>query len=172
LTPIEQCLPASKTGELGNDELLNATADALAIVAGPCRRQLLRQHEGRQIAGEPSPEGRPVHKSPTGHPTEVEGGKRVMFHARTALSSFFLIVAVAIPPATYAQRDDHDHDKNRDHRYYDRQHKDYHTWDAREDQAYRRWVSEEHRKYKDFDRLSKADQQRYWQWRHDHPDAR
>jgi len=92
-----------------------------------------------------------------------------MFRSCKRLSSFVLLAALALPVASFA-RDDHDHD--RDHRYYDRAHKDYHRWDAHEDAAYRRWAEENHRHYVDFSRLRREDQERYWAWRHDHPDPR
>lgn len=55
--------------------------------------------------------------------------------------------------------------------YHDRQHNDDHHWDAHEDQAYRMWVKERHRKYEDFAHLKEQDQQAYWAWRHNHSDA-
>lgn len=56
-------------------------------------------------------------------------------------------------------------------RYYDRDHKDYHDWDDRENGAYRRWIEEEkHETYRDFAKMKRAQQQEYWKWRHEHPD--
>jgi hypothetical protein len=55
-----------------------------------------------------------------------------------------------------------------DHRYYDSHNKDYHTWSPDEDKAYHSYLSENHRKYKDFQHLSKKQQQAYWAWRHNH----
>lgn len=93
-----------------------------------------------------------------------------MFRFCKRFSSFLLLAALAMPVATFA-RDDHDHDHDRDHRYYDRAHKDYHHWDEHESAAYRHWMeAERHHRYVEFDHLSKADQQRYWVWRHDHSD--
>jgi len=40
-----------------------------------------------------------------------------------------------------------------------------------EDQAYRMWVKENHRKNTSFVKLKANDQQAYWGWRHDHSDA-
>jgi hypothetical protein len=89
-------------------------------------------------------------------------------HFGRKLSSLVLLASLAVPVATFAQ--DHHDDHNRDHRYYDRGHKDYHNWDSREDGAYRRWLADNHRSYREFGRLNGHDQQRYWAWRHDHPD--
>jgi hypothetical protein len=33
------------------------------------------------------------------------------------------------------------------------------------------WVKENHRKYRDFDKLKEEEQRSYWTWRHDHSDA-
>jgi ribulose kinase len=55
--------------------------------------------------------------------------------------------------------------------YHDKQHNDDHEWNNHEDQAYRMWAKEKHRKYSDFSKLKDNDQQSYWGWRHDHSDA-
>jgi hypothetical protein len=63
-----------------------------------------------------------------------------------------------------------DHD---DHRYYDRDHKDYHVWNNDEDRAYRHWVTEErHQPYREWKRANRRQQQEYWRWRHEHSDWR
>ncbi len=58
-----------------------------------------------------------------------------------------------------------------EHRYHDERHHDDHVWNDRETRAYRIWVKENHRKYRDFARLRAEDQQAYWDWRHEHSDA-
>ena len=70
---------------------------------------------------------------------------------------------VVAPAAVLA--DDHDRV------YRDRDHNDEHHWDNHEDRAYRMWVKENHRKYRDFRRLRESDQAAYWRWRHEHSDA-
>jgi hypothetical protein len=58
-----------------------------------------------------------------------------------------------------------------DHRYYDRDHKDYHAWNDGEARAYRHWIEEErHEKYVDWNRASRERQREYWRWRHEHMD--
>lgn len=57
------------------------------------------------------------------------------------------------------------------HTYHDKAHNDDHQWNAHEDQAYRMWVKERHRKNVDFEKLNEKDQQTYWAWRHQHSDA-
>jgi hypothetical protein len=56
-------------------------------------------------------------------------------------------------------------------RYRDARHHDEHEWNDHENQAYRMWFQQNHRKYNDFDRLRARDQQSYWDWRHNHSDA-
>jgi hypothetical protein len=55
--------------------------------------------------------------------------------------------------------------------YHDKKHNDDHEWNGHEDQAYRMYAKENHRKYRDFSRLKENDQQAYWDWRHEHSDA-
>lgn len=55
-------------------------------------------------------------------------------------------------------------------RYYDRDHKDYHQWNDREDRSYRVYLTERHHKYYEFHHANHHEQQHYWNWRHDHPD--
>jgi hypothetical protein len=82
----------------------------------------------------------------------------------TALLCAALIGPIAIAPASL-RADDHDRV------YHDRDHNDDHHWNAHEDRAYRAWVKENHRKYRDFSRLREEDRARYWAWRHEHSDA-
>lgn len=55
-------------------------------------------------------------------------------------------------------------------RVYDRDHKDYHNWDDRENSAWMQYQSENHVKQHDFKKANKKEQSSYWNWRHDHPD--
>ena len=55
--------------------------------------------------------------------------------------------------------------------YHDAQRNDDHEWNSHEDKAYRIWVKENHRKYRDFAKLKEEERQSYWGWRHDHSDA-
>lgn len=63
-------------------------------------------------------------------------------------------------------------DRAREHRVYDRQHKDYHNWNDDEDRNYRQWYTQKYngREYREYDRLGKRDQTAYWDWRHQHGD--
>lgn len=81
-----------------------------------------------------------------------------------ALVSPVLIHATVISPDEPRATQNH-------RRYYDRDHKDYHDWDDREDGAFRRWIQEErHETYRGFQKLKREEQREYWRWRHEHPD--
>jgi hypothetical protein len=93
--------------------------------------------------------------------------------------SLILAGAIAAPIAMQAQdhdRDDKDRDRDRNRnnnaRIYDREHRDYHTWNNDEDGRYRQWYTNTYngREYRDYNRLHKKDQQQYWNWRHSHGD--
>jgi hypothetical protein len=55
-------------------------------------------------------------------------------------------------------------------RIYDEPYRDYHRWDGREDRAYRVYLGEQRRGYREFRTLDRRDQEEYWRWRHAHPD--
>jgi hypothetical protein len=81
-----------------------------------------------------------------------------------ALLCAALIAPIAIAPTALLAQD---------HKviYHDKQHNDDHEWNGHEDQAYRMWVKEGHRKNTNFAKLKVDDQQAYWGWRHEHSDA-
>jgi len=55
--------------------------------------------------------------------------------------------------------------------YHDKARNEDHEWNSQEDKAYRIWLKENHRKYRDFAKLKEEERQTYWGWRHDHSDA-
>jgi hypothetical protein len=55
-------------------------------------------------------------------------------------------------------------------RVYDKNHKDYHNWDDRENHAWGLYLTENHRSQHDFKKANKKEQSDYWNWRHSHPD--
>ncbi|HET6841488.1 MAG TPA: hypothetical protein VFK06_07340 [Candidatus Angelobacter sp.] len=96
------------------------------------------------------------------------------------ISSLFLAAALAAPVVVMAaaapqenrqedRRENRDNDNNL--RYYDRSHKDYHTWDSNEEHAYQRYQTEHHQK-RAFVQLNTRQQTVYWGWRHNNPDNR
>ena len=57
-------------------------------------------------------------------------------------------------------------------RLYDQDHADWHRWNGDEDHAYRSYLSENHKDYREFSQLNRDEQAQYWNWRHSHPDDR
>jgi hypothetical protein len=47
---------------------------------------------------------------------------------------------------------------------------DDHHWDDRENQAWHRYLAENHRQEHEFTKADKNEQSDYWNWRHNHPD--
>jgi hypothetical protein len=88
-----------------------------------------------------------------------------------------LMIPVTLAPTALRAQDDRRENERRDNerrdnrRYHDAKHNDDHEWNEHENQAYRMWVQERHRKYEDFDRLKDRDRESYWDWRHNHSDA-
>jgi hypothetical protein len=86
---------------------------------------------------------------------------------RHTLSALMLIAALSstafVPTVQAATRDR----RAPVARVYDRVHRDYHTWNASENRAYRGYLSTQHRRYRTFSRLNRNQQQDYWRWRHD-----
>ena len=79
------------------------------------------------------------------------------------LSGIIAMPVVMVP--TIARADDHPQ------RYYDADRKDYHEWNENEDRAWRGYLKERRREYREFGKASKREQREYWRWRHDHPDS-
>jgi Ni/Co efflux regulator RcnB len=82
-----------------------------------------------------------------------------------ALLAAALAIPVAVAPTALKAQD------QKSRTYHDKQHNDDHQWNAHENQAYRIYAKQNHRKAGDFSRLNDNDQQAYWGWRHEHSDA-
>jgi hypothetical protein len=94
----------------------------------------------------------------------------------------FLLAATLASPLAIAQQDERRGDdqrqeqnqNNRDNqnqrRVYDRAHHDYHQWNDSEDHAYRQYLTENRKDYRDFQRANGRQQSQYWKWRHAHGD--
>jgi hypothetical protein len=76
------------------------------------------------------------------------------------------VALVGFTPTTPLLRAD-DHKKT----WHDNERNEDHEWNDREDRAYRMYVKEHHRKYKDFGKLKEDERQEYWRWRHEHNDT-
>ena len=79
------------------------------------------------------------------------------------LKAFVLTAALVVPVAIGAQ-------ERQSLRYEDKAHNDSHEWNNNEDQAYRRYLQEHHKKYHNFAKAKQSEQGDYWNWRHSHPD--
>ena len=81
-----------------------------------------------------------------------------MHRTHKYLGSLLLGVALVAPVGLQGNnfRDDSRQDareRNEERRYYDRDYKDYHRWDNREDGRYRSWGTERHEAYRPFYKL-------------------
>lgn len=105
----------------------------------------------------------------------LTGMKPLTRYFGIGLLSVTSLTLVSILPGAALAQDDHRYDQRREaennRRYQDARHHDEHAWNEHEDRAYRMWLGERHRKYNDFDRINRRDQQAYWDWRHSHSDA-
>jgi hypothetical protein len=89
------------------------------------------------------------------------------------IKAFVLSAALLVPTAISAQDRDHQdqgQSERQSRRYEDKAHNDSHEWNTNEDQKYRQYLQENHKKYRDFDKAKQKDQNKYWNWRHDHSD--
>jgi hypothetical protein len=87
-------------------------------------------------------------------------------HRFLVLSALVLSAALVAP--VVARADDRD---RHERRYYDRGGRDSHRWDSNEDRAYRHYLEEQHREYREFHRVNRGQQQEYFRWRHAHSDS-
>lgn len=89
---------------------------------------------------------------------------------RRFLSLTMLLAGATLIAPLAIRADDHGRDRH-DKRYYDRDGRDYHKWDGNEDRAYRVYLDEHHREYREFGKTKATQQREYFKWRHDHPDS-
>ncbi len=83
------------------------------------------------------------------------------------INSLVLVAALAVPAAILANPLPQ---ASVQVRIYDRDHKDYHNWDDREEHSYRLYLTDHRRPYVEFHSQRDRDQRNYWKWRHKHPD--
>jgi hypothetical protein len=91
-----------------------------------------------------------------------------MNHAHRYVASLFLIAALAAPVSMLAVPAPQEGTVQV--RVYDRNHKDYHNWDDRENQSWNRYNTDNHRKSHEFKTANKREQGQYWNYRHSHTD--
>jgi len=91
-----------------------------------------------------------------------------MRNAHHCISSLFLAAVLLVPVAAMAAPAAQD--AKIQIRFFDRNHKDYHDWDDREDRAWGVYLKNGRKKSAEFSKASKREQSHYWNWRHSHPD--
>jgi hypothetical protein len=87
---------------------------------------------------------------------------------RISIGSLLLTAALMAPVAVLAApaaKDD-----GVQVRVYDRDHKDYHNWDAHENDTWGVYLNDNHRKRHEYSKSSRREQSNYWKWRHSHPE--
>jgi hypothetical protein len=92
----------------------------------------------------------------------------IMHRIHRTIGSLLLAAAIAAPALVVAEAKAQE--ASVQVRVYDRDHRDYHNWDDREDHAYRGYLVAQHRTYRAYDRQHNRVQRHYWNWRHSHPD--
>jgi hypothetical protein len=91
-----------------------------------------------------------------------------MHRANRYITSLFLTAALAAPVAIMAiPVPQEGRDQNR---VYDKQHKDYHNWDDKENHAWGQYLTENHKSSHEYSKANKKEQSQYWNYRHAHPD--
>jgi hypothetical protein len=103
--------------------------------------------------------------SDSGH---SEFGGHNMRSTRLYISSLFLTAALAAPVAMIAAPAPQE--ASVQVKVYDKDHNDYHNWDAKENDAWGRYLTENHKSSHEFSKSNKKEQSDYWNWRHSHPD--
>jgi hypothetical protein len=80
-----------------------------------------------------------------------------------------LFVGAALAGSVPARADDH-HSDSHNRRYYDTTARDYHEWNQNENQVYHQYVTENHKRNREFARTNRTERKDYFKWRHEHPD--
>ena len=91
-----------------------------------------------------------------------------MRFTRRSIGSLLLAAALVAPVAVLAAPAEKDGSVQV--RVYDRDHKDYHNWDAHENDTWGVYLTNNHKKRHEFSKSSRREQSNYWKWRHSHPD--
>lgn len=84
------------------------------------------------------------------------------------LGMCMLGASLLVPVAVRADDDQHHRDEKR---YYDRDAKDWHQWNDKEDRAYHQYLGERHAPDHEWVKANKKEQREYFRWRHTHPDV-
>jgi len=81
-----------------------------------------------------------------------------------------ILLSTALAGSMPLIADEAHHADNQNKRYYDKSAGDYHEWNSTEDRAYHQYVSENHKKDREFDKTNSREKDDYFKWRHSHPE--
>jgi hypothetical protein len=80
-----------------------------------------------------------------------------------------LFLGAALAGLVPARADEH-HSDDRSKKYYDKDARDYHEWNQNENQVYHQYVTENHKRDREFAKTTRGEKKNYFKWRHDHQD--
>ena len=81
-----------------------------------------------------------------------------------------LFVGAALAGSVQARADDDHRANSQTKRYYDKSAGDYHEWNQNENQVYHQYVTDNHKRDREFAKTTRSEKKDYFKWRHDHPD--
>lgn len=90
--------------------------------------------------------------------------------------NYFKVIALGaalVSPMAVRGQDDHGdrrQNEQQNRRFEDRRHHDFHEWNPGEEQMYRQYLQEHHRRYREFSTVNQREQNNYWNWRHSQDD--
>jgi hypothetical protein len=97
----------------------------------------------------------------------ISGGENCFMQIKDRfIRALFLAAVIAAPALVVVQAKAQEVQV----RIYDRDHHDYHNWDAHEDRAYRHYLVIHHRSYVVYERQRHGVRRDYWNYRHTYPD--
>ena len=91
-----------------------------------------------------------------------------MHRAHRYIASLFLTASLGVPVAIMAIPVPQE--GGNQNRVYDKDHKDYHNWDDKENHAWGQFLTENHKSSHEYSKANKKEQSQYWNYRHAHPD--
>ena len=92
-------------------------------------------------------------------------------HVYNNFKAIALSAALVIPVLMSGQDRDRQDSRQQTRSYEDKAHRDKHEWNSSEDQRYRQYLQEHHKKYRDFSTMRKSEQNNYFNWAHSHQDG-
>jgi hypothetical protein len=94
-------------------------------------------------------------------------------HRFQILGGLLLGMALVAPVVVRADGDDPHYNKHYydNRRYFDRDGHNYHVWNGQEDRAYRFYLQDQHKDYREWRKVRRNEQSDYFRWRHTHPDS-